>query len=196
VAVTIDSSTSAVLWAFVHDTAGPRLRTAEPVDSVHTRLTFAQPLDPNIRVEASGVRVLALPDSTPVPVSAVMTVAQFDSIKRATDTTARDSAPSAAAAGAPPPAAQRAPAVGGRTATAAQTDTSALRRLLRTRPVPSDKLVIRVGQPFTAGQKYLIRVSGVANLNGARADAQAVLTVPAAPPPTAPDSTRAPRDTT
>ena len=46
--------------------------------------------------------------------------------------------------------------------------------------MPSDRLVIRVGQPFVPGQKYLIRVVGAANLNGARADAQAVLTVPAA----------------
>ena len=41
-----DSSARVVLWAFPHDTAGPRLRSAEPVDSFAFRLTFAQPLDP------------------------------------------------------------------------------------------------------------------------------------------------------
>jgi Big-like domain-containing protein len=194
VAVTVDSAAQAVLWAFVHDTAGPGLRSAEPADSLHTRLTFAQPLDPNAPIQSSRVQVLALPDSSPVPVEAVLSVAQYDSTKRTTDTTAaRDSA----AAGGPPPAAQRAPAVGRPPATAVQQDTSALRRLLRTRPVPSDKIVVRVGRPFAQGQKYLIRVLGAANLNGARADAQAVLTVPAAPPPTAArDTTRQPRDTT
>lgn len=35
-----------------------------------------------------------------------------------------------------------------------------------------------MGQPFTPGGKYLIRVRGATNLNGAAADGQAVLTVP------------------
>ncbi|MBI1967214.1 MAG: hypothetical protein HYS40_04430, partial [Gemmatimonadetes bacterium] len=78
--VTIDSSASAVLWAFVHDTAGPRLRLAEPLDSLSAKLTFAQPLDPTAPLDTSRVQVLALPDSTPVVVAAVLTVAQNDSL--------------------------------------------------------------------------------------------------------------------
>ncbi|MBI1967312.1 MAG: hypothetical protein HYS40_04930 [Gemmatimonadetes bacterium] len=62
--------------------------------------------------------------------------------------------------------------------------------------MPSDKVVVRVAQPVTPGQKYLIRVLGATNLNGARSDGQAVLTVPAPPQPVARDTTRAPQDTT
>src|SRR5437870_1309923 len=34
VTVTVDSTASALLWAFVHDTVGPRVRTVEPIDSL------------------------------------------------------------------------------------------------------------------------------------------------------------------
>lgn len=210
--VTIDSSASAVLWTFVHDTAGPRLRAADPLDTLATRLTFGQPLDPAAPLGTSQVQVLALPDSTPVAVTAVLTVAQHDSLvararaavdsarKAADTTTNRDSTPPQAPAGGPPPpaprppAAERAPAAGGPPAAAAAPDTSTVRRLLRERPVPSDKLVVRVAQPFEAGRKYLVRVLGATNLNGARTDGQAVLTLPAAPKPAARDTIRAPRD--
>src|SRR2546427_503451 len=45
VAVTVDSTASAVLWAFVHDTVGPPIRTVESLDSATLRVSFSQPLD-------------------------------------------------------------------------------------------------------------------------------------------------------
>jgi hypothetical protein len=71
-------------------------------------------------------------------------------------------------------------------------DTAALRALLRRRPVPTDRVVLRMAAPFTPGAKYLVRVRGARNLNGAAADGQAVLAVPAAPR-TSPDSVPRPR---
>lgn len=217
--VRIDSSATAVLWTFVHDTAGPRLRSADPVDSVTFRLVFAQHLDPHDRPDTARLRLIALPDSTPVPVAQVLWPAQYDSLtarERAAADSARRAqgdtvaprapgAPGAAAAGGPgaakprpapaqPPAAGVPGAAGARGAAAkgtpaagAPSDTAALRRLLAQRPVPFDRLVVRVRQPLAADAKYLVRVTGARNLNGAVADGQAVLTMP---------KRAAPRDTT
>jgi hypothetical protein len=55
--------------------------------------------------------------------------------------------------------------------------------LLARRPVPTDRLVVRLAQPLVPGAKYVVRVRGARNLNGATADAQAVLSVRARPQP-------------
>ncbi|HEU5322143.1 MAG TPA: Ig-like domain-containing protein, partial [Methylomirabilota bacterium] len=97
--VAVDSTAGAVLWTFVHDTAGPRVQAVEPVDSVAFRVGFSQPLDPRRPLDTARVRVYALPDTTPVGVRALFTPAQYDSIqararaaadslRRAADTTA------------------------------------------------------------------------------------------------------------
>jgi hypothetical protein len=212
---------SATLWAFVHDTLGPRGRGAEPIDSLAFRVNFTLPLDPASRLDTSRVRLVALPDSTPVPVTAVLSQAKYDSLvareravtdslKRAADTTHRDTSARArppgargdtiGGRGAPPSAAgQRAPAAARGTPSPAA-DTSALRKLLSQRPIPTDRIVIRVGKPLVPNTRYHILVRGLRNLNGVIGDAQAVLTVPKPPPPPRPkpaarDTTRAPRDT-
>ena len=210
VEITLDTLATTALWTFVHDTAGPRLRTAEPVDSLTGRLTFSQALDPATRLDTSNVRVLALPDSTPVRIRALLTPTVYDSItareravadslRKAADTTARRDTTSAERIGVPAPAAaQRGPAAGtgAQQPSAAKIDTTALRQLLSQRPVPTDKLMLRFIAPVTPGGKYLVRLTGAMNLNGARADGSAVLTVPAPAKPAAQDTTRAPRDTT
>lgn len=202
--VHVDSAATAVLWTFVHDTAGPRLHTAALVDSFALRLEFSAALDPATRLDTSAVHVFLLPDTTPVPVTGVFAAAAYDSvrareravqdsIKRAADTTRR-AAPADTTNRAPPPGARpggRAAVPGGPTAPAP--DTTA-RHLLRSRPVPTDKIVVRVGAPLKPGSKYLARVRGATNLNGAKADGQAVLAVPV-PKAVAKDTTRAPRDT-
>ena len=205
VALHLDSAATAVLWTFVHDTAGPRLRGAELADSLAMRIQFSAPLDPAARLDTSAVHVFLLPDTTPVSVTGVYPAAAYDSarareralqdsLKRAADTTHRALSPDTAKR-APPPNAGRpgARAAGGATG-AAPADTSLAHQLLKRRPVPSDRLVVRVGTPLKPGSKYLVRVRGATNLNGAKADAQAVLAVPV-PKPVAKDTTRAPRDT-
>ena len=133
--MTVDSTASALLWAFVHDTVGPRVRTVEPIDSVNFRVAFTAPLDPRRPLDTARVRLLALPDSTVVALRTLYTPAVFDSIqarvravadslKRLRDTTARKDTTArrdtsrvrrdtTARPGAPAPAAQRAPAVAG-----------------------------------------------------------------------------------
>jgi hypothetical protein len=210
--VTLDSTATIVLWTFAHDTLGPRLRQAEPVDSVTARLTFSQPLDPARPPAALVVRVLSLPDSTPLPVAALLVPADYDSLvareraaadsaRAAKDTTRRPPArrDSAVTPAAPPPRPPAGPARPGPDAAAPAPDTS-FRVILRQRPAPQDKLVLRLDTLFIPGEKYYVEVRGARNLNGATADGHAVLVIPKPKPPPAPvqrpDSAGAPRDTT
>ena len=204
VTLSVDSTASAVLWAFVHDTVGPRIRTVEPVDSVTLRITFSQPLDPaRPPPDTAAVRVFTLPDTTPVGVRALYRPAQFDSLqararavadslKQLQDTTARKD--SARARAAPPSAAaQRAPAAPGGVAraasdTAARVDTARVRKLLAQRPIPYDRLVVQTAQLLAPGAKYLVRVRGAVSLSGIAGDGVGLIEIPVPKP--------APRDTT
>jgi hypothetical protein len=180
----VDSTASAVLWLFVHDSVGPRVKGVEPADSTALRVTFTEPLDPRRPLDTTQVHVFVLPDTTPVPVRALYGAAQYDSIQararavadslqRARDTTAHP--------GAPAPAAQRAPAAPG-AAAPARADTGRVRELLKQRPVPSDRIVVQTAQPLAPGGRYLVRVHGAVNLNGAAADAQGVVLIPVPKP--------------
>ena len=212
VTVTVDSTASALLWAFVHDTVGPRARTVESIDSVTLRVAFSAPLDPRRALDTAMVRVLALPDSTPVAVRALYTPAVFDSIqararavqdslKRLRDTTARKDTTarrdtSRVRPTPPSAAAQRAPAAPGAIGRAARdttvhVDTARVRKLLAERPVPYDRVVVQTVQPLAPGGKYLVRVRGATNLSGVAADAQGVLVVPVPKPAPVPDTTKA-----
>jgi hypothetical protein len=203
--VTVDSSAGAALFAFVHDTIGPRVRSVDPVDSVAMRVVFSEPLDPRRPPDTARVRLYALPDTTPAAVRALFTGAQYDSIqasaraaadslRRTRDTTARRDTARADAAPPPPQppaaAAQRAPAAA-RGAAPPAPDTAKARSLLKRRPVPFDRIVVQAARPLTPGGKYLVRVRGATNLTGVAADAQGVLTVPA-PKAAARDTTPSP----
>jgi hypothetical protein len=206
VTVTVDSSAQVVLWPFVHDTLGPRVRAVDPVDSVTLRIAFSAPLDPQRALDTAAVRVFALPDTTPIAVRALYTSARFDSIqararaladslKRLRDSTARRD--TMARPGAAPPS-RRPPAVAGAPGTPARRDTSTakvdtarVRQLLSRRPVPYDRLIVQTVRVLTPGAKYLVRVRGATNLSGAAADGQGVLVVPI-PKPVARDTTKAP----
>ena len=204
VTVAVDSTASAVLWAFVHDSVGPRIRTIEAVDSVTLRITFSQPLDPARPPDTAAVRLFALPDSTPVGARALYRPAQFDSlqtraravadsIKRLQDTTARKD--TTARRGTPPPATPRAPAVAGapgaglrRDTSSARVDTARVRKLLAQRSVPYERLVVQTTQLLTPGAKYLVRVRGAISLSGVAGDGVGVIEIPVPKP--------LPRDTT
>lgn len=206
--VTLDSTAATTLWTFVHDTTGPRLRAPEVLDSSSFRLTFTAALSPAHLPDTGTVHVYELPDTTPVAVSAVLAPAAndslvarqralADSLRRAADTThaAADTTKKAAAGRdttARIPVAQGPVSHPG----AAPAADSAVIKLLATRPVPTDKLVVRTSAPLKPSTKYFIRVTGATNLNGVHADAVSVLVVPA-PKKAAADSTaKARADTT
>ena len=204
VTVTLDSAATVAIYAFVHDTTGPRLRGATQLDSLMVRLEFTQPLAAGVPIDTARMRVLQLPDSTPVSVAAVLNQRQYDSltaeVKKATqtDSTRRDSSArrDSAAAVSPRAAGALRAAARGDTA-AARIDTAEVHRLLALRPVPYDKLVLRFSRPLAPETRYVIRVGGAVNLNGAIGDAQSVvlLTAKPPPPPKADTTHNAPRTT-
>jgi hypothetical protein len=228
-AVTLDSSATAILWAFTHDTAGPRSKGSEPIDSLSVRVEFTQALDVTDRIDTSRVRLFRMPDSIPVPISAVLTPAANDSLVaklRAAEDSARKAADTTHQAGdttqrgapkdtsarpalPPRPAGARGAAAKGdttgravrdtakaRNATATRVDTSAAKRLLLTRPVPLDRFIVRVNTPLVPKTKYVMRIRGVRNLNGATDDVLAIFETKEPPKPKpAADSSRARPDT-
>jgi len=195
--VTLDSSSNVALFTFPHDTVPPRPRAATSIDSISIRLEFSQALNPTASLDTSHVHVLALPDSTPVPIDKILTQRLFDSLA----TAARQKAESAAAAARdttrrppppPPPPPQAAPTQPARgAALRAQArpsvDTALVRRLLAQRPIPSDRLVITLVHALKPEARYVVRVTAATNLIGKKGDGDVGFTVPK---PAAPDSTR------
>lgn len=80
----VADSATAEVFAFAHDTTGPRLRTVELADSLSLRLTFDRPLDPALVLDTSAIRLASAADSTTrLPVALVLTPQQFDSVRAA-----------------------------------------------------------------------------------------------------------------
>lgn len=206
--VTLDSTASLLLWTFAHDSLGPRLRQVDAVDSITARITFSIPLDPAESLDSLTLRVLALPDSTPVKVAALYTSAAYDSLAtreravaesiRAANDTTKPAAHDTTKQAAPPAPSDTTTDTTTRSARVTRTpaaDTSALHALLRLRPVPQDKLVMRLDAPLKPDSKYFVEVRGARNLNGAVASSHTVLVVPKPKPPPSPaDSTKAAAD--
>lgn len=182
-----DTTTVSTFWAFPHDTIGPRITAIAVTDSLTGMVSFSQPLDPAQRLDSSVVRLVQLPDSTPVPVISLLPKRMHDSlypVKAKADTTARDTlAPALRERPLKPPV----PA-----------DTARARADTTRPPVPvreplADKLWLRVASPWTAGAKYLLEVRGVRNANLASADARQTLSAPE-PKPVPADTTKAAPD--
>jgi hypothetical protein len=183
----LDSTLTHTFWAFRHDTLGPGLSRVTVGDSVTLRLELTQVLPPEpAAVEA--VRVLALPDSTPVAVANVWQLPQYDSLAAATRTQPQPRGPDTTAAAdtaaarvdttaRPRPPRLALDTLPGRQAPA---DTTRAARLLRERPKLSNTLVVRFPAPLTPGGRYLV-ITDVANLIGARRTSQQVVVVPQRP---------------
>ncbi|PYP07474.1 MAG: hypothetical protein DMD59_14640 [Gemmatimonadetes bacterium] len=198
--VTLDSSSNVAFYTFPHDTVPPRPRGATYVDSITVRVEFSQALDPTASLDTLRVRVLQLPDSTPVAIAQVYTQRQFDSLttlaKQKADSAAaaaRDTAggrprmvhdtsarpnihPTVPPAVPPPPPAAGAP----RAPAKSPVDTALVRQLLAQRPIPSDKIVIRLVHPLKAETRYVVRITGATNLIGKKGDGDVGFSVPKA----------------
>jgi len=190
VEVTLDSSANVALYTFPHDTVPPRPRTATFVDSVSVRVEFSQPLEPTASFDTAHLHVLELPDSTPVAVAQILTQRQYDSLTTAarlkadSERAARDTSPVAPAPAPPPPprrpiAAPAPPKV--------RVDTALVRQLLAHRPVPSDKIVIKLVNPLKPETRYVVRIEDATNLIGKKGAGDVSFTVPK---PTPADTTR------
>ena len=194
--VTVDSSTNVALYLFPHDTTPPRPRQATFVDSLTVRVDFSQSLDPTQSFDTAHVHVVELPDSTPVPVARIFTARLYDSLTTA-ERQKQDSAAAAARdTGAarrpppPPPPPPRAQAQGKKPA-GPVVDTALVRRLLARRPIPSDKIIVRMARPLKTEARYVVRVQDATNLVGKKGEGLVGFLVPK---PTPVDTThRAPR---
>jgi hypothetical protein len=224
VRVTLQDSAAVELFAFAHDTVGPRLRSVDLLDSLTLRLTFDRPLDPAQAPDTSMVHVAPADDSTRLlPISAVLTPTAYDSVtKAAAAAAARDTMqrrePSAGA-GARDTTQRRQPSRGaaapagvlrrqGRgaqpplgTPGAPRPDTTVATRMLARRPPPTDNRIVRLPSALQPGSRYQVSFSGFRGLTGVENHGHATLLVPKRAAPraaTRSDSLRATRraDTT
>jgi hypothetical protein len=181
-----------VLWAFPHDTVGPRLQSVTSPDSQAVDLAFNQPLDPYQQFDTTLIRIVLLPDSNPLPLLSLRPRAVDDSAQRAAreaaDTTRQVDTTRAALDSARQAAEERL-----KQQQAAGGVSEADRAILSSRPALFDHLIVRVGTPFIPGRQYSIQVVGIRNVNRVPADSRLPLPIPERPPaPPAPaDSTPA-----
>lgn len=202
------------IWAFRHDSVGPRIQTLALRDSVTIILTLNQMVDPRQPFAPGMARVRRLPDSTEVGVVAIHPPAIFDSLfpsqapltgadSARADSVARgraraDSVRADSLARAQELEAQR-QALDARRGIVRRSDLPTQARQLEpltSRPALVDRLQIRVDSILAPGGRYLVEISGIRNPNGASAPGLLVLVVPDAPPIVPPaDSSAAPPDT-
>lgn len=202
------------IWAFRHDSVGPRIQTLALRDSVTIIVTLNQMIDPRQAFSPAMARVRRLPDSTEVGVVAVHPPAVFDSLfpsqapltgadSARADSVARvraraDSIRADSLSRAQELEAQR-QALDARRGIVRRSDTQVPTRQLEpltSRPALVDRLQIRVDSILAPGGRYVVEITGVRNPSGASTPGLLVLVVPD-PPPAAPppDSTAARPDT-
>jgi hypothetical protein len=181
--VALPDSAAVELFAFTHDTLGPRLRTVEIADSLTLRLIFDRPLDPAQVLDTSMVQVAPAEDTTQLlALTGIFTPAGFDSLTRAA--AARDSAqlpkvpaPARAAAAAPARAPVPPPPLPGRSAP--RPDTTHAMRMLARHPSPTDRRLVRLAAALRPDARYQVVVRGVRGLTGVEGRRQpATLRVP------------------
>ncbi|HEY8105340.1 MAG TPA: Ig-like domain-containing protein [Gemmatimonadales bacterium] len=192
-----ESATTEVpeLYAFVHDTLPPRLVEATSSDSVTASLSFATSLDPFQKLDTSAVSVRKLPDS--VAVAVVLLAFRDTTTPRRADTVAFHPPDSTRLRHADTPRGRR-PVAPGDTAAMRlgplRLDTTAAGRGMH-RPQLTERMVLKVGEPWHPGDKFLIQLTGIRTVSGTSGDPRGVLAIPepkAAPgPPSAADSARA-----
>lgn len=186
------------VWAFKHDTTAARIQTVSRTDSVTVAVTFNQQLSPYQTFVADSAELLLLPDSTRIPVVALLTQATADSLARArADSIAKARADSVAAARGD--SAQVADSARARADTLRTArDTGAVRIVgvpravggvrrptvtrdtmdmapLKTKPPLFDKLVVRSDSLLRDGNRYVVIIRGVQSVSGVTGDVRSVL---------------------
>ena len=192
------------LYAFVHDTLPPRIQQITPTDSVTATITFAEPLDPYLKLDPSKATVRKLPDSTAVPVVALIMHDTTGMMQQRGpgETTPLDTAAlrrrldSAGVRRArPDTGVLRRP---GDTTRVQPSDSLAERlglaagaRPAMNRPPLSDRITLRVGQPWHPGDHFEVSVLGARTVSGVTGDVHSPLIIPAEKPVGRADSLRA-----
>ena len=203
VTVTLGDTATRALYAFEHDTIGPRLESVELVDSTGLRLKFDRAPAPDWSPVVTTV-TLQRADSSRVPIGLAIPAARFDSLRAAraaeADTTVVDStAPTPAAVAdssvkpraAPTPVPPRTtlpPGRAGASASSTPRDTTPARPApTLERPVPILGWVVPLEQPLPPGT-YRLKVQQVRGLTGRVRDSEREIRIR---PPAPKDSTAA-----
>lgn len=167
------------LYAFVHDTLPPRIVQVTPTDSVTASISFATSLDPYQKLDASAATVRRLPDSTVVPVVALLLRdttqlgGEEPALVRRADTTAAARADTLAARRRADSIAARFPdslLARGRAAAGPP-------RPRMSRPPLSDHITLKVGRPWHPGDRFAIAIAGVRTVSGTVGDVHAPLII-------------------
>ena len=208
VTVVLGDSASRSLYAFEHDTIGPRLERVELIDSTAIRLQFDRAAAPDWTPVPTTL-TLQRADSSRVPLRMPIPLAVFDSLRAAerpaSDSAAADSAgvdsvdapPKPAAAAdrrAPTPPTRRGAEPATRGAVPAADSASAPSTPLPAldRPIPIQTWVVPLDSTLRPGL-YRLKVKQVRGLTGRVKDSERDLRVR---PPAPKDSTAARRDST
>lgn len=157
-------SLSLELLAFVHDTAGPRITSIAPEDSITIRVTFSTPLDPRTPLDASHFLVLRS-DSSRVTLRSIA---------------ARpDTAITSAVTPVPPPASQSAVPV----PTPLRPASAAVTLPKPARPLLFRDVVIVLATKLQPGATYLLRAVDALGPTGRSATSSRPFTAPKQPAP-------------
>ncbi|MBA3560596.1 MAG: Ig-like domain-containing protein [Gemmatimonadaceae bacterium] len=181
--VTVSDSVRSDIYAFQHDTVGPRISTVDARDSLTLRVTFDKPIDSRQTIDIAMFSLKGA-DSLAVPIVLARPALEYERA-RADSAAALDSAARAR----DPISRARQPLPGARQAAA---DSVAANLPKLTRPVPTSEVILQVFPPLRAGAFYRLTAQGVRGLLGATQTSERSLTVPKAPvaPPTPADSLR------
>ena len=166
------------LWAFVHDTTPMRIREVTVIDSTSASIELSQSLAPGLRIAPNQVTVRILPDSTPIRVTSVLPKPLDDSLNRraapARDTTARDTTRrDTTGADTTRPGRRRGIVEVGPGRPRARTELEPL----TSRPPLTDRLILRVPQPWKPEGKYEVEIHGLRSVSGVTADVRGGMTV-------------------
>jgi hypothetical protein len=166
------------LWAFVHDTTPMRIREVTVIDSTSASIELSQSLAPGLRIAPKQVTVRILPDSTPIRVTSVLPKPLDDSLNRraapARDTTARDTTRrDTTAADTTRPGRRRGIVEVGPGRPRVRTELEPL----TSRPPLTDRLILRVPQPWKPEGKYEVEIRGLRSVSGVTSDVRGGMTV-------------------
>lgn len=189
-AVTLRDTASAELYAFVHDTTGPRLQEVAVADSVTLRARLDKPLDPT-QTLTPALFTLRAADSSVVPIVAALAPADFEAQQGEAARSRADSLARADSARAAADTIHKGPRLPrpARDSAGAARDSLARDLPRLARPVPVSEVVLRLGRALAPASAYRLRAVGLRNLLGIPGTSDRIITTPRPKPPS--DSARA-----
>ena len=203
VGVAVADSAHLELYAFVHDTIGPRINAAAVADSVTLRVEFDKAISPAPPLTPAQFVVLAS-DSTPTAVVALPSDSTIEAERNAREKARTDSAraPKNAKDSAQADSTRRARVVSpvkptdsrvplprpGRGRAVAAVDTVPLPK--PSRPSPITHVNLRLARPLKPATTYRLRAIDTRGLLGNARTSDKLFTTPKPPPPPAADSLR------